>query len=210
MSDEELIAMVAAQSQGHMNRLLQGSNDRRAMNENRTDWRRFLGSGGQRPPQQRNPNQQHYGHPPPNNHPQQQQFGPMDDDYRNFGDISIPSEVPSNIHQLPLPPLPKDEHGNPIIPAELQQYFQNNQQQPIQQAGLNVGGFEIPQYGNPASSSSSLKMDEKYDNIIKEIKLLKRAVSTLTNLLKKSILVEDVAAPPETPTTDTIKSENSN
>lgn len=216
MTDEETIAILAAGAQREMNGLFSGSQDARNMNQNRTDWRRIL---GQRMQQRGNPNMpqqpfQPQFFPPNPNYPQPQQrnaFPPIDDGMNQYGDTSIPQEVPANIRQIPLPPLPKDENGNPIIPPELKEMYGMAQQQNNPNLGLDIGGFNVPQYNqnNPpqVSAAVNIKIEEKYDNIIKEIKLLKRAINTLTNLLKKSKVIEDPELPKSESTTTTENSE---
>ena len=172
--DELLVAQLAATSQGFMNHLTRGAKDG-DFNANRTDWRRFLQQGGRPNPQQYPQNYPPQHNQYPQNYPQDRPIPPIAGDY---GDI--PSEVPSQINQIPMP---RDAQGNMIIPPELAHLAQPQQQN----NGLQVGGFDIPNYGGGTHAGGNAS-ESKVDTLIKEVKLLKRAINTLTNLVKKSIL----------------------
>lgn len=193
--DELLIAQLAITSNGYMNN--KGFQES-SMNENRVDWRRFI-QPGQRPPMM--PNQNYYQPPYHMGHPQQPQYPrnngiPMEGDYGN-----VPSEVTAQISQLPMP---RDEKGNLIIPPELQHLINPNVAPP-QNIGLQVAGFDVPKFG---VATSGVISEDKADLIMKEIKLLKRAINTLTNLVKKSILIEsNLDEPKDISQPNSVKSE---
>lgn len=164
MTEEEfLAAQLAGQTNAYMKNILRGgSGDVHNIvgHHNRTDWRQIVANNrGQRPQYNRDDYQPNMYHPAAAG---------------DYGDV--PTEVQSNFGQIPMP---RDDKGNLIVPPELRQA---NMLPPSD--GLNIGSFQVPSYGNTQSAPKS----EQYDNIIKEIKLLKRSVSALTNLVKKLIV----------------------
>lgn len=165
MTEEEfLAAQLAGQTNAYMRNILKGGNGdvhNIVGQHNRTDWRQIVANNRGQRPQFREEYQPNMHHPAAAG---------------DYGDV--PTEVQSNFGQIPMP---RDNKGNMIIPPELQ-----NGQQPTV-GGLQIGGFQVPSYGGNAGAPKS----EQFDQIIKEIKLLKRSISALTNLVKKSILANN-------------------
>jgi hypothetical protein len=166
MTEEEfLAAQIAGMTNSYMKNIMKGGTGdvhNIVGHHNRTDWRQLV-ANGQRRPQGQGQYQPDMHHPAAAG---------------DYGDV--PTEVSSQYGQIPLP---RDAQGNVIVPPELRD---PNMLPPSD--GLNIGGFNVPSYGVKAAAVPNT---EQYDTIIKEIKLLKRAVSTLTNLVKKSILANN-------------------
>lgn len=188
MRDEELAAMLAIDAQAFIQNKTRGIQDGYKLNQNRVDWRNVLHNNQNR----NNMNGYRNNQPPPPIPPQFQEqynnFQPLTQPPPGYGEMPdvIPGNIPVAAMQKLMDTLPKDSNGNPILPEEYRT-------QPVQQesSGLNTSGFQIPNYGNSSQKSlESSETSDKIDNVIAELKLLKRAVNSLTNLLKKSGILE--------------------
>ena len=202
MDDYEIGAMMAAVAEKSMNEKLRGSN----IQHNRTDWRQILANRGRISPNQMpqggypvNPNppppnyppnyQQRppsYPNPPPPNYPPNYYNPQPSQVYPSMiEDGSVPTEVPQNLNFVPFP---RDEHGQPILPPELQQ-----QARPPYESPLATSDFVVPDYGIPAESASTdvASTNDKFDILMKEIKALKKTINKLTRQLEKTILPKE-------------------
>jgi hypothetical protein len=174
MDDNRDIAFLAASCEREMKQTLAGS----GLKYNRTDFRRFLGNGGNSFTQQSAPYPQQYNpqqyYQPPQQQYYQQQVAPA---YNNIPvDPNIPDGVlpPPNATFIPMP----NGFGQQM-PA----------QQPLTTNLESVGGFEMPDYNRP---SKTYLEDEKQfrDALILEIKALKnnvKAQKTQLNKLTKAV-----------------------
>ena len=123
--------------------------------------------------------------PHPNQNPQQLSPAVMDGE-------EIPSDIKSNVSFIPFP---KDQNGNPILPPELQNvppnpaYVQQNSNQ-----YLTNTEFVVPNYSETIgetrfASTDSVSLDSnKLDELIKEIKSMKKAINKLTRDISKVIV----------------------
>jgi len=176
MDDNRDIAFLAASCEREMKQTLAGS----GLKYNRTDFRRFLGNGGNNFPQQHSApypqhyNPQQYHQPPQQQQYYQQQVGPA------YNNIPVEPNIPDGV----LPPpnatfIPMPNGYGQQMPA----------QQPLTTNLESVGGFEMPDYNR---SSKTYLEDEKQfrDALILEIKALKnnvKAQKTQLNKLTKAV-----------------------
>jgi hypothetical protein len=176
MDDNRDIAFLAASCEREMKQTLAGS----GLKYNRTDFRRFLGNGGNSFPQQQSApypqhyNPQQYHQPPQQQQYYQQQVAPA------YNNIPVEPNIPDGV----LPPpnatfIPMPNGYGQQVPA----------QQPLTTNLESVGGFEMPDYNR---ASKTYLEDEKQfrDALILEIKALKnnvKAQKTQLNKLTKAV-----------------------
>jgi len=207
MTDEEDIAILAGMNGQFLRQTI--GRDRGAgpliTGTVRLDPRKFLNGGGypQQPPQgyPQHPQYHPQGYPPPYQHnPYQQQPPPQQGQYDMY---TPPDTLPGTIPSLLQ--LPTNDKGEVVIAdeykAKLDQIAQAHSNVPTSGSGFNIDNtqsFNVPGF-DPTKVST---FTEQFDEVKKELKLLRRAVNTLTNLLRKTILVEDQPTPPPTNTNE--------
>lgn len=169
--DDNAVALLAGVNAiGLRNMLLAPGTNPRELNgiapTKMTDWRQF--ASGNRQPQ-----------------PQYQQPSPA------FG-YGIPD--PSQVTSQPLLPVPVgvDAEGNVIqgnTVQALQQAIAPANAPVYQQPALQTGGFQLPQFGIPQPPKQNSAVDEdKFDELVKEIKSMKKAINKLIRISEQTKL----------------------
>jgi hypothetical protein len=174
MDDNRDIAFLAASCEREMKQTLAGS----GLKYNKTDFRKFLGNGGNNYPQHPS-----YPHPaqyiPQQMYSQQPQqyYPPANPGYNNPIDPVIPEGVlpPPTTHFIPMP------QGIAVPPQPGQSYGTSME---------STGGFVMPNY-NTESGKTYLEDEKEFRNaLITEVKALKnniKAQKTQLNKLTKTV-----------------------